>query len=135
MRATPTRATYHLGVRSAPRLDIYPLLSMGPVFASSTVDLDGGATRFRGQNTTLGIGLGAGFSYTVYGPLFVGAEARIRYAAGSYEYRLINGREKSFDRLALSCYALGLSKITLAVIKLSSRCVSNYSEDELFECK
>ncbi len=100
------RASYHLGLKSVPRLDAYPLLSLGPVFASSTVDLDGGATRYRGRNTTLGLGMGGGFTYSVYGPLFVGAEARIRYAAGGYEYRLINGREKGFDRASVEGFSL-----------------------------
>jgi len=54
----------------------------------------------------IGIGLGGGFSYTVYGPLFVGAEARIRYAAGNYEYTLINGREKGFDRASVEGFNL-----------------------------
>jgi hypothetical protein len=100
------RASYHLPMRGIPRLDLYPLLSMGPVLASSTVDLDGGATRYRGRVTTIGIGLGGGLSYTVYGPLFVGAEARIRYAGGNYEYTLINGRDKSFDRASVESFSL-----------------------------
>lgn len=85
------RASYHLGPKSAKHLDVYPFVGLGPVFARSELSVDNGVARYVGTDTAIGVNFGAGVSLFVAGPVFVGGEARIRYAAGEYDYRLESG--------------------------------------------
>lgn len=100
------RASYHLGVTNAKNLDFYPVVALGPVFARSTVEVGGGLSRYTGTDTTLGVSMGAGLSWFIDKRWFVGGEAKIRYAAGTYDYALSSGSARTFDRGASENWSL-----------------------------
>ncbi|MBX3205838.1 MAG: hypothetical protein KF764_12265, partial [Labilithrix sp.] len=101
------RASYHLGVKSAKNLDVYPFVGVGPVFARSQISVDNGAARYVGTDTSIGVNFGGGINFFIAGPVFLGGEARIRYAAGDYEYKLESGDgSRTFDRGSVDTWSL-----------------------------
>lgn len=110
------RASYHLGLKSAKHLDLYPFVGLGPVFARSEISVDSGAARYVGTDTSIGVNFGAGASLFVAGPVFVGGEARIRYAAGDYNYRLESGDgTRTYDRGSVETWSLTGIDVLVAV--------------------
>jgi hypothetical protein len=110
------RASYHLGLKSARHLDLYPFVGLGPVFARSEISVDNGAARYVGTDTSIGVNFGAGANLFVAGPVFVGGEARIRYAAGDYNYRLESGDgTRTYDRGSVETWSLAGVDVLLAV--------------------
>ena len=110
------RASYHLGLKGAKHLDFYPFVGLGPVFARSEISIDNGAARYIGTDTSIGVNFGAGASLFVAGPLFVGGEARIRYAAGDYNYRLESGDgTRTYDRGSVETWSLTGVDVLVAV--------------------
>ena len=83
------RASYHISLPSSKqKLDFYPFVGVGPVFARSQLSVDNGAARYVGTDTSIGVNFGGGLNLFVAGPVFIGGEARVRWAAGEYEYKL-----------------------------------------------
>jgi len=110
------RASYHLGLKSAKHLDLYPFVGVGPVFARSEISIDNGAARYVGTDTSIGVNFGAGANLFVAGPVFLGGEARIRYAAGDYNYRLESGDgTRTYDRGSVETWSLAGVDVLLAV--------------------
>ena len=110
------RASYHLGLKSAKHLDLYPFVGLGPVFARSEISVDNGAARYVGTDTSIGVNFGAGLNLFVAGPLFLGAEGRIRYAAGDYEYRLESGDgTRTYDRGSVETWSLAGVDVLVAI--------------------
>jgi hypothetical protein len=114
------RASYHLGFERAKNLDFYPFVGVGPIFARSEVTVENGLARYVGTNTGLGVNFGAGVNLFVFGPVFVGGEARIRWGAGDYDYRLESGDGSiAFDRASVSSWTLaGLDVLFAAGVRL-----------------
>jgi hypothetical protein len=101
------RASYHLSLKNAKKLDLYPFVSLGPIFARSEISVDNGAARYVGKDTSIGVNFGAGVNYFVYGHLFIGGEARVRYAAGEYNYKLESGDGTiQYDRGSVDTWSL-----------------------------
>ena len=101
------RASYHLGLKSAKKLDLYPFVGVGPVFARSEIAVDNGLARYVGTDTSIGVSFGGGLNLFVAGPLFIGAEARIRYAAGDYTYKLESGDgTRTYDKGSVETWSL-----------------------------
>lgn len=110
------RASYHIGVKSAKNLDIYPFVGLGPVFARSEISVDNGAARYVGTDTSIGVNFGGGINFFVAGPVFIGGEARIRYAAGEYDYRLESGDgSRTYDRGSVDTWSLTGIDVLVAV--------------------
>lgn len=110
------RASYHIGVKSAKNLDIYPFVGLGPVFARSEVSVDDGAARYVGKDTSIGVNFGGGINFFVADPVFIGGEARIRYAAGEYEYKLESGDgSRTYDRGSVDTWSLTGIDVLVAV--------------------
>ena len=95
--APSLRASYHLDLKKK-NLDFYPLLFGGPVFARAHIDFDDGSASYVATDTGFQIGAGAGINYFVGERFFVGAEARLRYAKGTYTYELRSGNDRLFDK-------------------------------------
>jgi hypothetical protein len=110
------RAGYHLALKGAKNLDVYPFVSVGPVFARAEISVDNGLARYVGTDTGIGVALGAGISYFVAGPLFLGGEGRIRYAAGEYTYKLESGDgSRTYDKGSVDSWSLTGIDILLAI--------------------
>lgn len=110
------RGSYHLGIRGAKYVDLYPFVGVGPVFARSELSLQNGAAHYVGTDTSIGVNFGAGVSLLVAGPLFVGGEARIRYAAGEYGYELERGDTTlTYDRGSVDTWSLAGIDVLLAI--------------------
>ncbi len=88
------RASYHLPI--GKKVDLYPFASAGPTFATSTVRIDDGSAEYRGKDTAIALGAGAGVSYFLTDFIFIGAEGRLRYARGTYSYELVAGNEQQY---------------------------------------
>ncbi len=95
--APSVRASYHLDLKTK-NLDFYPLLFGGPVFARASIEFDDGSASYVATDTGFQIGAGAGINYFVTERFFLGAEARLRYAKGSYSYELRSGNGRTFDK-------------------------------------
>lgn len=93
------RASYHIDITTTgsgstlTKLDVFPFVMVGPTFASSYVKLDDGSAEYRGKDTAIAIGGGLGANLFVAGPVFIGGEARLRYAQGVYTYELVAGKD------------------------------------------
>jgi hypothetical protein len=87
------RAGYHIEIKGKgmEKFDIFPFVMAGPTFANSYVRLDNGAAEYRGTDRAIAVGAGLGANLFVAGPVFVGGEARVRYATGVYNYELVSG--------------------------------------------
>jgi opacity protein-like surface antigen len=109
------RASYHLGWKNVKQLDLYPMLAIGAIFASSTVDVDHGAAQYRASDAAAAVTMGGGASYAIAGRVFVGGEARVRYGGGSYEYTLASGSPRTFDRDAVSNWSVSGLDLLFAV--------------------
>lgn len=111
------RASYHFGLPRAKNLDLYPFLGLGPVFARSQLNVDNGAAKYVGTDTAVGINMGFGASYfPTNGPFFVGGEGHLRYAGGSYDYRLESGdRSRVYDKGAVGDWSLAGIDVLLAL--------------------
>lgn len=95
--APSVRASYHLDLKKK-NLDLYPLIFGGPVFARAHIDFDDGSASYVATDTGFQIGAGAGLNYFVTDHVFIGLEARFRYAKGTYSYTLKSGNDRVFDR-------------------------------------
>lgn len=93
------RASYHIDITTTgsgstlTKLDVFPFVMVGPTFASSYVKLDDGSAEYRGKDTAIAVGGGLGANLFVAGPVFIGGEARLRYAQGVYTYELVAGKD------------------------------------------
>ena len=103
--APSVRASYHLDLKKK-NLDFYPLIFGGPVFARAHIDFDDGSASYVATDTGFQIGAGAGLNYFVTDRIFVGLEARFRYAKGTYAYELRSGNDRVFDRGSGSSWSL-----------------------------
>ncbi len=111
------RASYHISFPSSKKkLDFYPFVGVGPVFARSQLSVDNGAARYVGTDTSIGVNFGGGLNLFVAGPVFIGGEARIRWAAGEYEYKLESGDgTRTFDRGSVDTWSLAGVDVLVAV--------------------
>jgi opacity protein-like surface antigen len=108
------RVSYHLSVPKVARMDIYPLITAGFMVSRSSINV-GGNSEYRASDVAPSVGFGAGASYFFTDRIFVGAEARFRYAAGSYSYELASGQARSFDRSGVSAWNASTVDLALAV--------------------
>jgi hypothetical protein len=104
------RASYHIDIKGKglEKIDVFPFIMVGPTFARSNIKLDNGAAEYRGKDTAIAGGAGLGANLFVAGPLFVGAEARFRYAQGVYQYELVYGNERVIDGSAYRWSTTGI---------------------------
>jgi hypothetical protein len=111
------RASYHLGMKRFSNLDLYPFIGTGPVFAKSKIGIDNGAARYIGSDTGVGLDLGMGANmFFGKSPFFAAAEGHLRYAGGTYAYRLDSGDgTRSFDRGAVSTWNMSGIDVLLAL--------------------
>jgi hypothetical protein len=110
------RASYHIDIKGkiGQRLDVYPFAMVGPTFASASLRFDDSGTEYRGSDTAIAIGGGAGVNFFIAGPLFVGGEARARYARGTYRYELVSGNEETIAEGQASSWSMTGVDIMLA---------------------
>ena len=108
------RVSYHLSVPKVPRVDVYPLATAGLMSSRSSIKV-GSNSEYRGSDLTPTVSFGAGASYFFAERFFVGAEARFRYAAGSYSYELASGPAKSFDRSGVDRWSASTVDLSVAV--------------------
>lgn len=106
------RISYHLAPPKVGGVDFYPLVTAGFIHSRSTITV-GDNSEYRASDIAPSIGFGAGASYFFADRFFVGAEARFRYAAGTYSYELASGRERVFDRTGVDTW--NASTVDLAV--------------------
>ena len=97
------RVSYHMALPKVRNLDFYPLLTAG-LRRLSVVDHGWREQRVSCLGRRAGLGFGAGASYFFADRFFVGAEARFRYAAGSYSYELASGPAKPFDKTGIDTW-------------------------------
>jgi len=97
------RVSYHMALPKVRNLDFYPLLTAGFVVSRSSITV-GENSEYRASDVAPAIGFGAGASYFFADRFFVGAEARFRYAAGSYSYELASGPAKPFDKTGIDTW-------------------------------
>ncbi len=104
------RASYHIDIKgkSMEKIDVFPFVMLGPTFAQANIKLDNGAAEYRGKDTAIAAGAGLGANIFVAGPLFVGGEARFRWAQGVYQYELIAGNERVIDGSVYSWSTTGI---------------------------
>ncbi|NOU26621.1 MAG: hypothetical protein HOO96_01840, partial [Polyangiaceae bacterium] len=88
------RGTYHVGV--AKRVDLYPLVVLGPTFGTNSLRFRGLEVDGHGFGATFGVGVGVNAFLT--DSLFLGGEAQLRYARGVYAYsNNIDGKTYASD--------------------------------------
>jgi hypothetical protein len=83
------RLAYHFPVKNQPTLqkaDLYGLFMLGLVGSTAYVESKDKSLSVVGTDTSFGFGLGAGGNYFVGDHLYVGLEARYRYARGRYDW-------------------------------------------------
>ncbi|MDF2694391.1 MAG: hypothetical protein K0S65_2774, partial [Labilithrix sp.] len=91
-------------------------VGLGPIFARSEISVDNGAARYVGTDTSIGVNFGGGVNLFVLGPMFIGGEARIRYAAGEYNYKLESGDGTiTYDKGAVETWSLSGLDVVLSV--------------------
>lgn len=90
------RASYHLSAPNIGYLDVYPLVTVGVVFAGSTIHV--ADSTYKGSSVAPTVGLGGGASYFFTRHFFVSGEATLRYGGGSYDYELTRGPGRPHDR-------------------------------------
>ena len=108
------RATYHMGLPKVGGLDFYPLLTAGFIVSRSSLTV-GDSSEYRASDVAPSIGFGAGASYFFAGRFFVGAEARFRYAAGTYSYELASGPARPFDRGGVDTWSASTVDLSVAI--------------------
>jgi hypothetical protein len=108
------RISYHLSVPKVARVDVYPLATAGLMSSRSSIKV-GSNSEYRASDLTPTISFGAGASYFFAERFFVGAEARFRYAAGSYSYELASGPAKSFDHSGVDRWNASTVDLAVAV--------------------
>ncbi|MEA2747724.1 MAG: hypothetical protein QOI41_1867 [Myxococcales bacterium] len=108
------RVSYHLAVPHAPRVDIYPLITAGFISSRASIKV-GDNSEYRASDVTPTVSFGAGASYFFAERFFVGAEARFRYAAGSYSYELASGPAKPFDHTGVDRWSSSTVDLAVAV--------------------
>ena len=88
---------------------------MSPVRACEdrATSAEDGAAEYRASDTAIAIG--AGVSFFVAGPVFIGGEARARYTRGVYRYELVSGSEQTISEGRASSWSMTGVDITLAV--------------------
>lgn len=94
------RASYHMAI--GKRVDLYPMMMVGPTFARASIKLDDGSADYLGKDTAISVGAGAGVNFFFGDTFFIGAEARARFARGTYSYEVIAGNER--QKLAEGSY-------------------------------
>lgn len=114
------RATYRMALSGSRRIELYPLVTAGPVVTSTTIGADGGAVEHRGRSVGLALGGGVGGSVFVAGPVFLGGEARLRFPGVSPRYDLPEGADARLDRAvvdrwSLATFLTGVLDVVLAV--------------------
>ena len=107
------RASWHLRVPKVARVDLYPLITAGFMVSRSSVTV--GNSEYRASDVAPSVGFGAGASYFFTDRIFAGAEARFRYAAGSYSYELASGAPKAFDRSNVTAWNASTVDLAVAV--------------------
>ncbi|CAN5843428.1 hypothetical protein BH11MYX4_BH11MYX4_15090 [soil metagenome] len=116
--APSVRASYHIDLKKK-NLDLYPLIFGGPVFARAHIDFDDGSASYVATDTGFQIGAGAGLNYFVTERVFIGLEARFRYAKGTYSYELRSGNDRVFDKGNGDSWSLtGLNLMFAAGVRL-----------------
>jgi hypothetical protein len=90
------RATYHLQAPHIGYLDLYPMVTVGAVFAGATIHV-GDASEYRATSLAATVGFGGGASYFITRRIFVNGEVSLRYAGASYDYELARGPATPFD--------------------------------------
>lgn len=90
------RATYHL-LPSSPagleKVDLYGLALVGATITTTRVAGSGSGANFEYEGSDVGpsVGLGLGAKYFFSDNFFFGAEGRLRYSSGQYDYTLRSG--------------------------------------------
>ena len=108
------RVSYHLSVPKVARMDIYPLITAGFMVSRSSINV-GNNSEYRASDASPSVGFGAGASYFFTDRIFVGAEARFRYSAGSYSYELASGQARPFDQSGVSAWSASTVDLAAAV--------------------
>lgn len=108
------RLSYHLSVPKVSRVDVYPLVTAGLMSSRASIKV-GSNSEYRASDLTPTVSFGAGASYFFAERFFVGAEARFRYAAGSYSYELASGPAKSFDHSGVDRWNASTVDLAVAV--------------------
>ncbi len=85
------RVAYHFlppNARSLEKVDLYGLVLGGITYTTTRIsgEESGTAFDFRGRDVAPSFGLGAGAKFFVQERLYLGAEARLRFASGQYTY-------------------------------------------------
>lgn len=81
------RLGYHFALPKSTgleKVDLYGMVMGGLVLASMGVSSADGSVSITGEDTSLGLGIGAGANYFIGERIFVGLEGRLRYAQGVY---------------------------------------------------
>lgn len=95
------RIGYHFplkGNATMQKVDVYGLAMVGLVYTNTGASTDDGSISFTGEDTAIGVGAGGGVNYFLGDSLFVGAEARLRYATGIYTFTMKAGQYTFSDR-------------------------------------
>ena len=100
------RLAYHLGLKNAKDLDLYPLITAGPVFSRSQISVDNGLAKYTGTDVGIGVSAGVGMNLFVAGPVFIGGEGKARYAKGTYTYELTDGADRTYDKGSVDTWSL-----------------------------
>ncbi|MDB4933420.1 MAG: hypothetical protein JWP87_392 [Labilithrix sp.] len=112
--AVEARLSYHLEPPKIGRVDLYPLLTAGFMVSRSSITV-GDNSEYRASDVAPTIGFGAGASYFFTDRFFVAAEARFRYAAGTYAYELASGPAREFDRSGIDTWSASTVDLAAAV--------------------
>ncbi len=107
------RLSYHLAPTRTGHIDFYPLVTAGFMVSRSSVSVDG--SEYRASDVAPSVGFGAGASYFFTDRIFVAAEARFRYAAGTYSYELASGPAKQFERSGIDTWSASTVDLSGAI--------------------
>ncbi len=100
------RASYRMGAKHIANLELYPLMTLGVVFAGASFKM--GDTKYDGSSFVPTVGFGGGASYSFAKHFFVSAEATLRYAAGSYDYGTVRAHDSAVDTWSSNTIALAV---------------------------
>lgn len=107
------RLSYHLALPQVKHVDFYPLVTAGFMVSRSSLSVEG--SEYRASDVAPSVGFGAGASYFFTDQIFVAAEARFRYAAGTYSYELASGNERPFDRSGVDTWSASTVDLSGAI--------------------